>query len=182
VLSGQTTSALTLIKPVDRVTGSTSRRLRTCTMTQVMVGRFASRFNSTGNGPHPELLMRPQLLRYLVIGSLTAAIDFGLTWLLLLTGFWPAVAVSVAYPVSILFHFFANKKWTFGSVTPTTRRELLHYFAVVLTCYFIFIAVVEVGTKIFLWHTLFCKLVATPLVIVVGFLGIRMGFSPGEKH
>ncbi len=84
------------------------------------------------------------ILRFGVVGSLTAGLYFATMWLVEgVIGWGYLVAVTVAYFISTLFHFFANRHFTFGAGSDYLGQQLLRYSAMWLINYVITVLVVS---------------------------------------
>jgi putative flippase GtrA len=86
-----------------------------------------------------------------VIGATTAAIYFLVMWAAdSIMGFKYIAAVSIAYIISTIFHFFANKHFTFSSLNDRQVHQLIRYMVVCSLNYLITIIVVGVCVNRFL--------------------------------
>jgi putative flippase GtrA len=84
------------------------------------------------------------LFKFGVVGSLTASLYFVAMWFVAdFIGWSYLVAVTAAYFVSTLFHFFANRHFTFGAGSDSLRRQILRYSAMWLINYAITVLVVS---------------------------------------
>ena len=72
-------------------------------------------------------------LRFVAVGGINTAIDFGFLFLLKLIGL-PIIAANIgSTSLAFIFSFFANKKYTFKSRSKNVRRELILFVLVTLT-------------------------------------------------
>ncbi|MGB2787481.1 MAG: GtrA family protein [Candidatus Saccharimonadaceae bacterium] len=72
-------------------------------------------------------------LRFVAVGGINTAIDFGFLFLLKMIGL-PVIAANIgSTSLAFIFSFFANKKYTFKSRSKNVRRELILFVLVTLT-------------------------------------------------
>jgi putative flippase GtrA len=72
-----------------------------------------------------------QIIRYLVIGALTALVDFATLYLLAVCRHWnTALAAAIAFLVALIIHFTLNKYYNFKSFDRSVRAQLRTYIAV----------------------------------------------------
>jgi putative flippase GtrA len=84
-------------------------------------------------------LYQHHLVRYLVVGGSTFAIDLGL--LVLLHGFegvWLPLATAAAYCVAITYNFCLNRWWTFSASEKKSLHEHIIPYGVLLGFNFLF--------------------------------------------
>lgn len=80
-----------------------------------------------------DLLKNSQKLRFIAVGGINTAIDFGFLFLLKMIGL-PVVAANIgSTSLAFIFSFVANKKYTFKSSSKNVRRELVLFVLVTLT-------------------------------------------------
>jgi putative flippase GtrA len=86
-----------------------------------------------------------------IVGATTAAIYFLVMWVAdSILGLNYIAAVSVAYFVSTIFHFLANRHFTFGAVKERHGHQFIRYLVMWVLNYLITIAVVGVSVERFL--------------------------------
>ncbi len=89
-------------------------------------------------------------LKFGLVGGTTAAIYFLVMWVaqsvLML---YYVISVSVAYLFSSVFHFLANRHYTFGAVKDRHERQLIRYLTVWLFNYAITLAIVGICVELF---------------------------------
>ena len=72
-------------------------------------------------------------VRFLVVGSSAAALQFLFSWLFLRLGIWPALAALLAFGIAFTFAYCSHRYWTFS--TKTGHRVLLpRYMAAQFLC------------------------------------------------
>lgn len=85
------------------------------------------------------------------IGAVTAAIYFLLMWVSeSILGFNYIAAISIAYVLSTIFHYFANRRFTFSAVEGRQVQQLMRYMVMWGLNYLITLLVVDVCVKRFL--------------------------------
>jgi putative flippase GtrA len=73
--------------------------------------------------------IKSRSLRFAVVGSTNAVLDFGVLNVLVLFGLPPVVANTISTGVSMTFGFFAHKKYTFKLNSRHRTREIVLFFA-----------------------------------------------------
>ncbi len=114
-----------------------------------------------------------RFLRFCIVGTTVATIDFGLVWLL--SGRMPALlAVSIAYFTAVSCHFLLNKMWVFKCRRSDYVRQLLQYFVVVIASWSITITIVHLCLSSFTSNVLIAKLFAVPPATLLAFLLMQL--------
>lgn len=73
-----------------------------------------------------------QKVRFILVGGINTAIDFGLLFLLKTLGLPTVPANIISTTTAFCFSFFANKKYTFKSSDTNIAREITLFVAVTL--------------------------------------------------
>lgn len=73
-----------------------------------------------------------QKIRFVLVGGINTAIDFGLLFLLRSLGLPVITSNIISTTVAFCFSFFANKKYTFKSTDTNIIREILLFVAITL--------------------------------------------------
>lgn len=73
-----------------------------------------------------------QKIRFVLVGGINTAIDFGLLFLLRSLGLPVITSNIISTTVAFCFSFFANKKYTFKSADTNIIREILLFVAITL--------------------------------------------------
>lgn len=111
---------------------------------------------------------------FAVVGGLTAAIYFGVFWLLndaLHQDY--RVAVSVAYFAGVAFHFTVNRNVTFRSQEGRLHSQLAKYAVVAFVNYLVTLAVVQVCVTALNLSPYVGVLAAVAATLVSGYLLFR---------
>lgn len=91
------------------------------------------------------------LTKFGMVGAATAAIYFLVMWAVdSMLGVNYIAAVSVAYLVSTVFHFLANRHFTFGAVDDRHGHQIIRYLIMWVFNYLTTIVVVSVCVERFL--------------------------------
>jgi putative flippase GtrA len=92
--------------------------------------KFMRRANS-GGAPH-----FPAFAKFGLVGATTAAIYFAVMWFFdSILEFKYIASVSVAYVVSTVFHFLANRHFTFAATQGRQHSQFIRYMALwVINC------------------------------------------------
>ena len=97
--------------------------------------------------PNPHLL---GFIKFGLVGVTTALIYFFVMWTVCaILGIQYTVAVSLAYFVSTLFHFFANRHFTFGAARGHRKSQIVRYLLMWFINYFITMLVVGLSVETF---------------------------------
>jgi putative flippase GtrA len=94
-----------------------------------------------------NLLQDPrfQVIKYFLVGGLTAVLYFSILFLTVsILQVHHTLAVSISYFCGTIFHFSANKIFTFGSKNPKILTEALRYICLVVLNYIITLIVVYI--------------------------------------
>ncbi len=116
---------------------------------------------------------RKQLLRFLVVGTSSVAVDF-VAYRLLLASAWPwDVAKGASYLAGVVVGFFGNKWWTFESSRRSAAEPILYFVLYSITLAVNVVcnrgALFALGEGGGVWAFLF----ATGVTTVLNFLGMR---------
>lgn len=111
-----------------------------------------------------------QPLSYLLVGGLTASIYFGLTFVgLEILGTNYLLSVSIAYCLSVSFHFLANRQYTFSALGGEVFPQTLRYIMLLLLNYSLTFGVVYVCVDRLMLSPYYGVAVSIPLTLVIGF-------------
>jgi putative flippase GtrA len=114
-----------------------------------------------------------RFLRFCVVGSTVASIDFGLVWIL--SGLTrPLVAASLVSFFSVFCHFLLNKMWVFRCRRSDYLRQLGQYCAVVFASWSTTITVVHLCLSGLTHNVLIAKLFALPPATLVAFILMQL--------
>ena len=116
-----------------------------------------------------RLQRRRDVLLYLTGGVLSALIDVGLMQALLVAGAGVTLATSAGFGVSLLFNYAFHARYTFGNTRSASAGGFGRYLSVVALNYGLTLALVQGAVALGL-APMAGKLVALPLVAVVGFV------------
>lgn len=91
------------------------------------------------------------ITKFAVVGAVTAVIYFLVMWIIVsIFKYYYIVGISIAYFVSTIFHFLANRHFTFGAAGDRHWHQLIRYLVMWIFNYFVTIAVVGVCVERFL--------------------------------
>jgi putative flippase GtrA len=112
---------------------------------------------------------KKSILLFLTVGSLSAIVNLGsFTVLWKYMGVNYQVAVSVAYVLSVIFHFTANRNITFKSHRSHYLKQVPRYLTMILVNYLITLAVTHFVVEI---------LHLTPYIGIIMAIGITVNTS-----
>jgi putative flippase GtrA len=116
-------------------------------------------------------MFEQRFLKFGLVGAATAAIYFlVLAFHLEGLGADYNLAVSIAYIVSVVFQFIANKHFTFKSETTNVPLQLAKYLVLLLINYLVTILVVRFVVENLGLTAYHGVLASVPLIMVVGYL------------
>lgn len=108
-------------------------------------------------------LYQHSLLRYIIIGGTTFALDFFLlVFLHSVTGINLLVAATVSYWLSIAFNFLANRYWSFGATDTHIVKHLVSYLCLLGFNYLFTLAFLAVATEVGMHYTI-AKVIAVAI-------------------
>lgn len=128
--------------------------------------------------------MKSPLLRFLLVGGAAAIIQLGVLRLMAGIAALPdAVAVSAAYGASVLFHFFANLRFTFGLRGDGVLARIPRYIVVAIINYAITLVVVGLLTRVAQFGLYSSAIMAIAATTGFGFIASRHWvFSSGTPR
>lgn len=86
-----------------------------------------------------------------MVGAVSAMTYFLVMWVInSILGLGYIAAVSIAYFISTIFHFLANRHFTFGAVKDCHKRQIVRYLVMWLLNYLIIIFVISICVERFL--------------------------------
>ena len=117
-------------------------------------------------------ILRSSLVRYLVVGGASFAVDAGLLLTLHDGVGWPRlVAASIAFWTALLLNFTLNRIWAFRG-HEDVKVSLARYLTVVGFNYLGSLVILEVGTRLGA-ALIVAKALATGLTVLWNFLAYR---------
>jgi putative flippase GtrA len=114
-----------------------------------------------------------QLLRFIVTGFTSMAVDLAALWLLLQAGVGQVAAVAVAFLIGVVVNLLMHKWFTFRDPAPLDVAQVLRFLAVVAVNLTMTEAIVWWATSAGL-HPLAGKVLSLPPVLAVGFTLSRL--------
>ncbi len=126
------------------------------------------------------------LILYVVFGVLTTAVNT-LAYLLCfqILGWSNLLSTAVAWFTSVLFAFFTNKLWVFGSKSFTGKiliRELISFFSCRIATGALDMAIMYIAVDKLALNELLWKLLSNIIVIVLNYIASKLLiFKPHSK-
>lgn len=114
------------------------------------------------------------LLSFLTVGAIAAVINFStfsFLWGLLKINY--PFAVSVAYVLSVVFHFFANRRFTFKSSGAHFMPQIRKYLVMVGVNYLITLAVMFIVVETLGFSPYLGTISAIAMTVGIGYLMAR---------
>ena len=122
---------------------------------------------------------KKSILLFLFVGGLSAAIYFAsFTVLWKWVGFNYKVAVSIAYALSVIVHFTANRKLTFQSDHTHFLAQMPRYFSMILINCLITLSVTRMVVELLHMSPYFGILLSIGVTINVSYLLLRYWVFP----
>ena len=117
-------------------------------------------------------LLRSSVVRYLVVGGLSFAVDAGILVVLREGAGAPLVlALTVAFWTALLFNFTLNRLWAFGG-REDVKVSFVKYLTLVAANYLGTVAIVKLGTGLGA-HYVAAKAVATGTTVCWNYVAYR---------
>lgn len=109
-----------------------------------------------------------------LVGVVTALIYFFMIWFVdFVLSFEYKVSVSIAYLVSTIFHFVANRLFTFSAAKGQKNLQLIRYLVLWVINYLITLSVVSFCVESLHLTTYFGVLIAVLFTVFLGFILAR---------
>lgn len=122
--------------------------------------------NFSGNSSHVLAISK-----FGVVGAVTAGIYFLAMWISdTIIHLNYVVSVSVAYSFSTIFHFFANKYFTFGSLCDRRVEQVFRYLVMWLVNYVITIVVVKLTVEMWFLSPYLGVCISVAFTMVTGYV------------
>lgn len=88
------------------------------------------------------------LLKFGTVGFISGVIYFAFMWVILnVISKNYVVAFSISYIASVLFHYFANRHFTFGAKTKNMYSQMKKYLTMLAVNYFVSLAIVSIAVN-----------------------------------
>jgi len=119
---------------------------------------------------------------FILVGFITAIIYFSIfsiIWKLL--GINYKISVSIAYIITMLFHFTMNKKVTFKNHSTTINSQILRYIAMVSVNYLLTIVIVHIFVEILKTNPYTGIFFAVGGTVLSGYFLARFWVFPDKK-
>ena len=121
-----------------------------------------------------------QLLRFIITGFTSMAVDLAALHLLLRAGVEQFVAVAIAFLVGVVVNLVMHKFFTFRDSPSLTAPQVMRYLAVVAINLSVTEAVVWWATSVMGLDPLVGKILSLPPVLVLGFTLSRVWVFPAK--
>ena len=95
------------------------------------------------------VINKQSILSFLIVGALSAVenfVSFGVFWQLFKISY--AYSVSIAYVLSVIFHFIANRNMTFKHRGTNMAPQISKYLVMIMINYLITLAIVNATVQI----------------------------------
>jgi len=124
-------------------------------------------------------LLRPRLVRFLIVGGSATALLMALTYAFLRLGVPPFRAGIGAYALSFVFAYLLQRNWTFQRAG---RQTLPRYFALQLALALVSGSLSHVLTKALQWPPAAASAVMTVCVSAISYFGSSRWVFAGARE
>lgn len=116
-------------------------------------------------------LLNTEKIRFVIIGCINTALDFGILFSLTFLGFNIILSNYLSTGVALIFSFFANRSFTFQSKNSAVKKQLLLFIIITLFGLWVLQPVIIWGVTSYLHQTIvneaLCLFIAKVLATLV---------------
>ena len=87
-------------------------------------------------------------LRFIIVGGLNTAIDFGILFALVALGLPTIASNFISTSTALVFSFFANKTFTFKGANKSTGKHFVYFLIITLFGLWVIQPIIIEGTKL----------------------------------
>lgn len=129
-------------------------------------------------GIFPECLQKlyykyESALLYIFFGGLTTLVSVGTQFISYALGASTAAATSISWIIAVMFAFFSNKLWVFGSKSFEKKLFLREFFSFIgarLLSFLLELGFMLLTVDVLLWNKYIMKLIAQVFVLVLNYI------------
>ena len=112
--------------------------------------------------------------RFLLVGASAAVLQFlALAFLLEKAGFDYKIAAALAFIMSVIFHFFANRYFTFDMGGPPRLGQVVRYLAIVFINLLLTVGVTTLSVEILRWGAYVGTALSIMSTVLIGYFGSK---------
>lgn len=112
--------------------------------------------------------------RFLFVGASTAVLQFlTLAFLLEKVRFNYKIAAALAFVISVVFHFLANRYFTFRMNGPPRLAQVVRYLAIVLINLLLTVGVTILSVEILHWGAYVGTALSIMSTVLIGYFGSK---------
>lgn len=112
--------------------------------------------------------------RFLFVGASTAVLQFlTLAFLLEKVGCNYKIAAALAFIMSVVFHFFGNRYFTFDMGGPPRLGQVVRYLAIVFINFLLMVGVTTLSVEILRWGAYVGTALSIISTVLIGYFGSK---------
>lgn len=115
-----------------------------------------------------------QAAKFLVVGGINTAIDFGVLFLLVYFGMPASNAKLISYPCGVINSYFMNRSWTFKQKQKKSVLEVTKFVIVNIVAYGVNAGIFNICISALSIDMFIANCIATLFSLVVNFLGNKI--------
>ena len=114
------------------------------------------------------------LVSFLLVGASTAVLQLAtLAFLLELAGADYKIAAALAFIMSVIFHFVANRYFTFGMVGSPRMDQIVRYLIIVIINLSLTIGITTLSVEVFRWNAYVGTALSILSTVLIGYVGSK---------
>lgn len=127
--------------------------------------------------------LKAENARYLIVGAVTASLYFGIIVLCTeVIRMEYRLSLSIAYAMSVFFHFLANRTFTFAAQKRGIKNQIIRYLVILLVNYIITLGVIfftvdQLGISHYI-----AAIFAIVATVAVGYLASKFWIFNKKEH
>jgi putative flippase GtrA len=117
-----------------------------------------------------------QLTRFVLVGGLSAIVDYGTYQLFLYLGIWPDVAKGMSFVLGTTTAYLLNRRWTFTNADGG-RASAAKFVALYTVTFFVNVGVNALMLRVlgdFRWHVTVAWVIAQAVATAINFVMLRL--------
>ena len=125
---------------------------------------------------------RRQIISYLMVGGIATVIDWTIYYILTKVGIDPLAGNVAAFLVSVIYNFWASRKYVFSfSPDDTLAKQFAKFMTTALSGLAISEAIIYVGVRKLQLNELLVKIMATGVTMVINFIVRKLWMERSEE-
>lgn len=123
--------------------------------------------------------------KFLLIGANTAVLQFlALAFLLEIVGLNYKIAATLAFIMSVIFHFFANRYFTFNITGSPQFKQVTRYLAIVIVNCSLTVGVTTLSVETLRWGAYVGTALSILSTVLIGYFGLKylVFINEGSSH